>query len=102
VRLAAALKLNDYGPFDYHRDFNLTYPRQLMADLGWVLGTPQWLDVPETRVGVRGTWRALNTFSPRYCPERVPALTGGTECDPTYPAPVGSEWELRSYLTIRW
>ena len=102
LRLMAAIKHNDFGPFDYHRDFNLTYPRQLMADVGYVLGTPQWLDTPETRIGVRATWRTLNVFSPRYCPERVPALNGGTECDPTYPAPTGSEWELRSYLTVRW
>ena len=102
LRLSSGIKLNDFGPFDYHRDFNLTFPKQLYADLGWSLRTPQWLDAPETRVGLRGTWRSLNVFSPRYCPERVPALRGGTECDPTWPAPHGQEWELRSYLTVVW
>jgi hypothetical protein len=58
--------------------------------------------MPETRLGVRATWRSLNKFSPRYCPVRVPDLVGGVECDPTFPAPTGSEWELRSYLTVRW
>jgi len=102
VRLMAAARANDFGPFDYHRDFNLTYPRQLMGDVGYVIGRPQWLDMPETRFGVRATWRSLNKFSPRYCPVRVPDLVGGVECDPTFPAPTGSEWELRSYLTVRW
>ena len=102
LRLMGAYKVNDFGPFDYHRDFNLTFPQQGMLDAAWALRSPQWLDMPETRVGVRGTWRALNVYSPRYCPERVPALRGGTECDPTWPAPHGREWELRSYLTVVW
>jgi hypothetical protein len=102
LRLMGGIKVNDFGPFDYHRDFNLTFPRQAMVDVGWALRRPQWFDVPETRLGMRGTWRSLNVYSPRFCPERVPALRGGTECDPTWPAPNGREWELRSYLTVVW
>jgi hypothetical protein len=26
VKVVTSLKFNDWGPFDYHRDFNLTYP----------------------------------------------------------------------------
>ena len=40
--------------------------------------------------------------SPRYCPERVPDLVGGLVCDPTYPAARGTEWEIRTYLTVAW
>ena len=102
IKLMTGAKFNDWGPYDYHRDFNLTFPQQFMGDASYVLGMPQWFDVPETRVGLRGTYRTLNKFSPRYCPVRVPDLVGGQECDPTYPAANGKEWELRAYLTVAW
>jgi len=102
LKVMGALKVNDWGPYDYHRDFNLTYPRQYMGDASYVLGMPQWFDVPETRVGVRGTWRSLDRFSPRFCPERVPDLVGELVCDPTFPSPRGTEWEIRTYLTVAW
>ncbi len=102
MKLMSAAKFNDWGPYDYHRDFNLTYPQQFMSDLSYVMGLPQWFDVPETRFGVRGTWRSLNKYSPRYCPEKVPDLVGGLVCDPTYPSPKGTEWEIRTYLSVNW
>jgi hypothetical protein len=103
VKLSAVAKFNDWGPFDYHRDFNLTFPKQYTTDLSYAFGTPQWWDVPETKVGIRGTWRALNKYSPRFCPERVPDLvTGSPVCDPTAPSPNGSEWEVRTYLQVNW
>jgi hypothetical protein len=103
LKIQAFAKFNDWGPFDYHRDFNLTFPKQYMGDVSYVLGTPQWFDVPETRVGVRGSWRALDRFSPRFCPERVPAdRTGILTCDPTVPGMKGSEWEIRTYLSVNW
>lgn len=102
VKVIGGAKVNDWGPFDYHRDFNLTFPEQYMGDVSWSFGRPQWWDVPETRVGIRGTWRSLDRYSPRFCPQRVPDLVGGLECDPTFPAPRGSEWEIRTYLTVAW
>ena len=102
LKLMAGAKFNDWGPYDYHRDFNLTFPQQFMGDASYVLGLPKWIDTPETRFGVRGTWRSLDKYSPRYCPVQVPDLTGGIVCDPTYPAPFGSEWEIRTYLTVAW
>jgi hypothetical protein len=103
VKLIGAAKFNDWGPFDYHRDFNLTFPKQFMGDLSYAFGTPQWWDVPETKVGMRGTWRSLNKFSPRFCPEFAPDLaTGSPVCDPTAPARNGSEWEIRTYLSVAW
>jgi hypothetical protein len=103
VKVTAAAKLNDWGPFDYHRDFNLTFPKQLLTDVSYSIGTPQWWDLPETKFGVRGAWRALNKYSPRFCPERVPDLvTGVPTCDPTAPSAHGSEWEVRAYLTVAW
>jgi hypothetical protein len=64
-------EINDWGPYDYHRDFNLTFPLQLMADLSTTLGKPDWLDLPETRIGIRGTYRTLDRFSPRYSPVQI-------------------------------
>ena len=101
IKLETHVKLNDWGPFDYHRDFNLTYPTQLMLDLSTSLGKPDWYVLPSTTVGIRGTWRSLDQYSPRYAPTAIPANT--------YPAvpvasPVGfnngTEWEIRTYIHI--
>lgn len=103
VKFVGAAKFNDWGPFDYHRDFNLTFPKQFIGDLSYAFGTPQWWDVPETKLGIRGTWRSLNRFSPRFCPEFAPDLvTGAPVCDPTAPSRNGSEWEVRTYLSVAW
>lgn len=103
VKLVGAARFNDFGPYDYHRDFNLTFPRQLMADLSYVLGRPQWWDVPESRIGIRGTSRTLDRYSPRYCPTQTPDTGGNLRCDPLAPGfEVGREWEIRTYLTVAW
>lgn len=95
VAFDAVAKFNDWGPYDYHRDFNLTFPVQLMGDLSYSLGTPRWFAAPQTKIGVRGTWRSLDEYSNRYCP----GLTDG-ECDPTLPGDNGTEWEFRTYFHV--
>ena len=101
VKLVSSTKLNDWGPFDYHRDFNLTYPLQSQVDISTSLGKPSWNILPDTRIGLMGIWRTLNQYSPRYSPTFVPANTY-----PAVPAisPVGfangSEWEIRTYIHI--
>jgi len=101
VKLVSSLKFNDWGPFDYHRDFNLTYPLQSQLDISTSLGKPSWNILPDTRIGILGIWRTLNQYSPRYSPTFVPADTY-----PAIPAisPVGfangSEWEIRTYIHI--
>ena len=101
IKLTHSFKNNDWGPFDYHRDFNLTYPVQLMLDLSTTLGKPDWFILPNTQIGIRGTWRSLNQYSPRYSPNVVPPNTY-----PPIPAisPVGfgngNEWEIRTYIHI--
>jgi hypothetical protein len=91
---------DDWGPFDYHRDFNLTFPMQLGADLSWSLGSPDWFDMPGTRFGIMGTYRTLNEFSPRFCPGFSPEADGTLACDPTLPGDNGSEWEIRTYFHV--
>ena len=91
MAFATYAKFNDWGPYDYHRDFNLTFPAQLMGDLSHSLGTPKWFDYPQTRLGVRGTWRSLDQYSPRYDPGEGTLIDAG---------PNGSEWEIRTYLSV--
>ena len=99
--LESYAKVNDWGPYDYHRDFNLTYPVQLMGDLSRTLGPPKWFGYPQTRLGVRATWRSLDEFSPRYCPARFVDATGTGNCAPPgTPGADGREWEIRTYLHL--
>jgi hypothetical protein len=98
IKLETHVKVNDWGPFDYHRDFNLTFPLQLMLDVSTTLGKPDWFVLPSTKVGIRGTWRSLNEFSPRYSPLAAPEFG----IPPISPVgfPNGSEWEIRTYVHI--
>ncbi len=83
---AASVHVNDWGPYDYHRDYNLTFPTQLMGDVSRTLGPVKWFSQPQTSVGVRALWRSLDPYSPRYAPD-----ASGDK---------GSEWEVRSYLQL--
>ena len=86
LALSSHVKINDWGPYDYHRDFNLTFPLQLMGDVSYSLGSPRWFGEPQTRLGVRGKWRSLDENSPRYT---------GTAADEK-----GREWEIQTYLHL--
>ena len=98
MKVETHVKVNDWGPFDYHRDFNLTFPLQLMLDVSTSLGKPDWFILPGTTLGVRGTWRSLNEFSPRFLPNQAPEFG----VPPLSPVgfPNGSEWEIRTYVHI--
>jgi hypothetical protein len=88
LQLESFLKFNDWGAYDYYKDFNLTYPMQVMADVSYSLGIPVWLATPKTRIGLRGTYRTLNGYSNRYVP------------NPAEPGALGNEWEIRTYLSV--
>ena len=100
MKITGMVKVNDWGPFDYHRDFNLTFPLQLMLDISTSVGKPNWFILPDTKVGLRGTWRSLNEFSPRYSPNvtATPFTTQPTISPVGFPN--GSEWEIRTYIHI--
>ncbi len=101
VKLAAIAKFDDWGPFDYHRDFNLTYPVQLIGDLSTEIGKPDWFIMPGTKIGVRGTYRTLNKYSPRYSPVKTLDAAGNWVPDPNAIGfPNGNEWEIRTYIQI--
>jgi len=99
LKLEHSVKFNDWGPFDYHRDFNLTFPMQLMLDVSTTVGKQKWFVLPNTKVGIRGTWRSLNEFSPRF----APAQTAEFSTEPilsTVGFGNGSEWEIRTYVHL--
>ncbi|NMH28645.1 glycoside hydrolase 5 family protein [Flavobacterium silvaticum] len=101
IKLSSFVKINDWGPYDYHRDFNLTYPMQLMADLSTEIGKPDWFILPGTRIGIRGTYRTLDQYSPRYNPTQILDASGTWVPDPTAIGfPKGNEWEIRTYIHI--
>jgi hypothetical protein len=101
VKVTSFVKVNDWGPFDYHRDFNLTFPLQLMTDVSFNIGKPDWFILPSTRIGIRGTWRTLDQFSPRYNPTQIQDVTGAWVPDPTAIGfSNGREWEIRTYVQI--
>lgn len=97
-KVSSHVKVNDWGPFDYHRDFNLTFPLQLMLDFSTTLGKPDWFVLPSTTVGVRGMWRSLDQFSPRFLPNQA-ELNADPRLSPAG-FPNGSEWEIRTYIHI--
>jgi len=82
-------KFNDWGPFDYYRDFNLTFPVQLMGDVSYNLGPAKWLWQQQTRLGLRATSRWLNGYS-----------GGRFVQDQADPRAWGHEYELRTYLLV--
>ena len=101
IRLNAALKFNDWGPYDYHRDFNLTFPFQCMVDLSTNLFKPKWLGPLSTRVGIRGTYRTLDKYSNRYLAGYISDGNGGfVESTDIIGAPKGNEWEIRTYISF--
>lgn len=101
TKLIAIGKFNDWGPFDYHRDFNLTFPLQLIADISTEIGKPDWFMLPGTKIGIRGTYRTLDRYSPRYSPIKTIDAAGNWVPDPNAIGfPDGNEWEIRTYIQI--
>ena len=98
VKITSQVKVNDWGPFDYHRDFNLTYPMQLMLDISTTLGKPDWFILPNTQVGIRGTWRSMDENSPRYLPNSLDFAASPNFNPLGYDN--GNEWEIRTYIHI--
>lgn len=99
VLINSFLRVNDWGTYDYHRDFNLTFPLQLMADVSMTLESPDWLMTPQTRIGIRGTWRSLDRYSPRYAPVHSIDAAGNFVPNPdAIGFDHGNEWEFRTYI----
>ena len=103
IAVEGYVKVNDFGPYDYHRDFNLTFPLQLMGDISFNLGSPKWFSLPQTKFGVRGTFRTLNRYSNRYMPDGAPEPPLDSNGNPEMYADDlddGREWEIRTYIHL--
>ena len=103
MKFQSHVRVNDWGPFDYHRDFNLTFPLQLMADISTSIEKPDWFLLPSTQLGMRFMWRSLDQFSPRYSPAFTTDSNGNLIADPNFDPTQfgnGNEWEFRTYLHI--
>ena len=87
------------GPFDYHRDFNLTFPLQVMFDISTTAGKQDWFILPNTALGISYIWRSLNEFSPRYAPNESAPFAPQPIVSPVG-FPNGNEWEVRTYIHI--
>ncbi len=88
VALDYEIKFDDWGPYDYHKDFNLTFPIQTLLDLSYSFQTPSWFATTYTRFGIRGQYRTLDEFSNRFF------------VDPSRPGREGLEWEIRTYVHL--
>ncbi len=101
MKFITIAKFDDWGPFDYHRDFNQTFPVQLIGDISMEIGKPDWFMLPGTKIGVRATYRTLDQYSNRYAPAYTVNLSGQVVPDPTALGfPNGNEWEFRTYVQI--
>jgi len=99
VKLSSHLKFNDWGPFDYHRDFNLTFPVQFLMDVSTTVGKQDWFILPSTSIGAQFIWRSLNQYSPRFLPNEAEEFATSPIISPEgYPN--GNEWEIRTYVRI--
>jgi hypothetical protein len=81
------IKLRDWGPYDYHRDFNLTYPFQWYGDVSYGLPRSAF-GIADARLGLRWQWRVLDGYSEGYV------------TDPSHPRKLGSEEEILSYVEV--
>ncbi len=100
-KLTTIARFDDWGPFDYHRDFNLTFPVQLIGDLSYEISKPDWFLLPGTRIGIMATYRTLDRFSNRYSPIESIDASGEFVPDPdAIGFPNGNEWEIRTYIQI--
>jgi hypothetical protein len=101
MKLMTIAKIDDWGPYDYHRDFNQTFPLQLIGDWSIEVSKPDWFMMPGTKIGIRGTYRTLNSYSNRYSP--ILTMNSLGQFVPNLNAigfPNGNEWEIRTYIQI--
>lgn len=87
VQWSGMMKIDDWGPYDYHRDYNLTFPLQLATDMSFGLVRPR-LYRPYTRAGIRGKLRYLDDYSPGFVPTNINGFGWG------------EEYEVETYVQI--
>ena len=78
------VKVDDWGPYDFHRDYNQTFPLQVNTDVSGGLGRPRFIGT-NTRLGA--------LFKLRYLDENSPDVT-------TLDGSWGNQWEVGTYLRV--
>ncbi len=81
------VKLHDWGPYDYHQDYNNTYPLQVISDLSGGLTAPR-LGTRSMRLGLAAKYRILNEFSEDFATR------------PGDPDALGYEFEIGTYVFV--
>ena len=89
LSLRSFLRFNDWGPYDFHRDFNFTFPVQMMVDLSSGVGAPRTF-LPSTRFGIRGKVRTLDQYS----------VVGNLDRNPGLGNAQGWEGEIFTYVQV--
>jgi len=87
--ISGFLRFNDWGPYDFHRDYNFTFPVQGMLDVSTGVGRPDWF-MPNTRLGIRVKARSLDEHS----------VPHALDDSPGYPNLDGWEGEVFTYLRV--
>jgi beta-galactosidase len=87
LSFGTTVRVRDWGPYDYHRDFNLTYPIQWYGNLSYGL-LRSALGVTDARIGLRWQLRLLDGFSEGYV------------SDPSGSERIGFEAEALSYVEL--
>ena len=58
-------KVNDWGPFDYYRDYNLTFPLQGFLSDSYELPVAEFGD-STSRIGISAYGRKFDAYSPKF------------------------------------
>jgi len=61
--LSGYFKKDSWGPYDFHRQFNVTFPEQIMLDYSYLLDNRND-ELRSSKVGIRSLYRSLDENSP--------------------------------------
>ncbi|MFT4976556.1 MAG: beta-galactosidase [Myxococcota bacterium] len=95
-------RFNDWGPYDFYRDFNFTFPYQTMLDVSTGVGRARFLTA-STRIGVRAKVRGFDENSVVTNPlDNIPASTIDAATGDAFMniEPGAWEGELFTYLRV--
>ena len=92
--LNAFTKFNDWGHYDYHRQFNFTYPFQLLVDAGWNFRKTKPLK-KQFKVGTYLEYRTLDQYSINRNDETV--FPNRDYLDSSF---TGYEWAVAVYMKL--
>lgn len=95
-------RFNDWGPYDFYRDFGYTFPYQTMLDVSTGIGSARFLTA-STRLGIRAKVRGLDEHSVLANPlDLAPSLTYNLQTGEAFSniEPGAWEGEIFTYLRV--